>query len=790
MASWLTPPGLNSPSLATTLQTLLLTLYRNWLGLPALSTRKHLNTYRNHLAQLLTDSSTNKAQLRQAITTFVEDAATLPGTLIIAEAALQTIRSTLKNSSELSNGERSQLASFFAAEDPTATALAQMVYHPNHLPETLKSVRLALDAAHPLLSPEASAAIDAILLQADQQAAQLNHAEQIKHLEKVLLTLEKLPIVRLLAWRELSAGKVPAEELAKQKAGAQSGSHGVTRGGESYRPWQKSPLLESMAELPAATPAMGATGEDEATSSRFFSDVRFPGTVKQGDEALLSVRLTRQQVQESVATVGVNVNFGDVQQPELVDVVVSAPGFGERFTVWHRTIKVYFDADSEPALFMLRGETLGKTAITIDFRHKERTIGTVTFGCEVTKTATTGKARLIGEGLEIGEFLTTPPPPADLELRIVLVEKTLHFTLHSANPKVGYHWQKVGETTLRAADPGKWLSDKIDQLNRLARISRDFGRTPTGSPPPAAADPTEIIEGIGTDLWDELVPGELRDEYWGLIKKLRDDGTLRSLLITSDEPWIPWEMLKPYRIDEYTQQSESDVFWAQGFAVCRWLSGRGPADEMKVINASIVAPVLDLANVKREVSGVRTQFSGHGVQVGDPLKTVAEVKGVISGATAQLLHFASHGSYEAENVERSRIALQDGVLMPDDLSLPRTANLRAARPLVFLNTCNAGRLGFTPTDLGGWADRLVRTVRAFAVIGAQWEVNDALAADFAEIFYRELLDGKALADAFQIARLAIQQKDPLNPTWLAYTLYGDPNSRVALPPDSGNGLSG
>jgi hypothetical protein len=32
----------------------------------------------------------------------------------------------------------------------------------------------------------------------------------------------------------------------------------------------------------------------------------------------------------------------------------------------------------------------------------------------------------------------------------------------------------------------------------------------------------------------------------------------------------------------------------------------------------------------------------------------------------------------------------------------------------------------------------------------------------------------------QAARAHVRQLDPLNPTWLAYTLYGDPNAVVRI----------
>ena len=74
-----------------------------------------------------------------------------------------------------------------------------------------------------------------------------------------------------------------------------------------------------------------------------------------------------------------------------------------------------------------------------------------------------------------------------------------------------------------------------------------------------------------------------------------------------------------------------------------------------------------------------------------------------------------------------------------------------------------------------------------AFIGSLWEINDALAAQFARAFYDRLwglgeFEGKAqpLGQAFHEARKVIRDADPANPTWLAYVLYGDPYGQVIL----------
>jgi hypothetical protein len=66
-----------------------------------------------------------------------------------------------------------------------------------------------------------------------------------------------------------------------------------------------------------------------------------------------------------------------------------------------------------------------------------------------------------------------------------------------------------------------------------------------------------------------------------------------------------------------------------------------------------------------------------------------------------------------------------------------------------------------------------------AFVGTLWEVNDLLAAEFAIAFYDRLFAGDTLGQAFYAARLHVRDRQPANPTWLAYVLYGDPNSMIA-----------
>ncbi len=471
------------------------------------------------------------------------------------------------------------------------------------------------------------------------------------------------------------------------------------------------------------------------------------------------------------AATAVAVPFIDTATPEAVDVLLTAPGFEERLDLWQRSILVYADRPSQPAIFLLRSNLAGDKRLTVDFYHRGRQIGSAAFATSVQETTTSTRATPAGDGVEIEGLLVNAPPPVDLELRVVrgLNENRLTFTLHSANPAIGFHWTPAGEVELARANPLELLEEKFARLSLLAG-QPDFDAE-------QSARASAFFTALGEELWDEVLPERFKTVLWPEIRRLHAAGLIHSFLITSDEPWIPWEMVKPYSVDVVSDTETAEPFWAEAFALSRWLAGRGSAARTAVAAARLVAPDLDLQFVDVEKDAYEG-LAAAGIALAPPLQSRAAVQALLQEGGVQLLHVAAHGAFDAANPGRARITLQDGVLTPDDLSPSATRGLRAARPLVFLNACCVGRLGFSLTGLGGWAEKLINTGRVGAFIGTLWEVNDELAAAFAQHFYTRLFAGDTLGEAFQAARLHIRDLAPANPTWLAYTLYGDPNGVV------------
>ena len=557
------------------------------------------------------------------------------------------------------------------------------------------------------------------------------------------------------------------------------GSHRAEMAEESFAPALELPkglerelaLAAPDAPLEMALPALeGEEAPGVALSVPFHTDIRFANWLKPGETRPLTVQLTKERAVASISDSTFTLDFQNEFSAETVQVHLQTTGFIERTGTWQKAIEVYSFQDSDKATFILTAvEEEGDRQISIDFRHKDRLIGNARFVVQVSSQppATAGPAAadvlIFREPPPALEISKNPPPPPDVELRIRMDGRKLTFELHSYHQEVDASYAPMGGVELDS-DPQIYMQGRFDELSKWAS---------GGIVGPEALNAVkDRLTAIGNKLFLDLFPDKLKRNYWKL-KELREQGVLTSLHITSDEPWIPWEIVKPFDADE----DMSDLFLAQGWQVSRWLAGPGTSDKLTINEARLVAPDTNLSFVERE----RDFFAGltaRNVRVASPLRQVSEVRQIAKDGV-ELLHFSTHGSVDNKTIDNSAIVLQDKLeLHPDDLLGEAVVGLRKRRPLIFLNTCHGARQGFSLSGLGGWASQLIKQAKAGIFIGALWEVNDALAAEFALRFYAELQNGETLGAAFSTARLHIHALDSANSTWLAYTLYGDPNMRV------------
>lgn len=551
--------------------------------------------------------------------------------------------------------------------------------------------------------------------------------------------------------------------------------------------------LESMdgggggAQAHAPRPEMAMAAGDAGEDLVRFANIYFPRTVLVTQQNVpLIVHVAQQHATESVFTpdeARMALKIGDltiVVHAEGFEISASLGGQPAAGNAKGRVVKVMGEADCEPAVFLLTPQSAGEKRINVYIDQFGRNILTRMF--RVTVAADLAAVSDLAN-VDDGPVAVESPTGAeaslapDLEMRVMLSadRRRLSFMLHGGEV---YNFQFVGETDPLPDDPRVFLQPILDRLSTLARRSAE-----ARSPAETAAAKTEL-SNLGADLFDKLFPAELKREYGETIRG-RFAG--KSLLITSDEPWFPWEVLRPFAVDKNGQILYDDPPLCEMFRLSRWLPGRGAPDQVTMKQGVWVAPPDNLQAAQSESDFfVELHRRDWDIVLSGPLTSVADVQARFQGRITQLYHFACHGNFDATNPDNSMIKLEGGFLSPSLIDVRARAGLLAAKPVVFLNACHAGQVGFSLMGLGGWAQKLLDS-GASAFVGSLWEINDKLAAQFAREFYSRLwglgaFEGKRqrLGQAFHEARLAIKAVDEANPTWMAYVLYGDPQGQVWL----------
>ena len=369
-----------------------------------------------------------------------------------------------------------------------------------------------------------------------------------------------------------------------------------------------------------------------------------------------------------------------------------------------------------------------------------------------------------------------PASAADLELRVTTEDvpggTRLRYVLHSPAGRVGYTHHAIEGPTLRDR-PEEFQARMLATVEKL-----DDGFGSDGAQF-LIAEVDKELAALGLGLFKELFPRELRSAY----RDVRD--RIASLLIVSDEPWIPWELIR----------ADDDDFLCCRFELSRWLAGEtAPSDELGAVDlgaarvacieAGSVPPYKPLPHAAEE-SQLLAELAGNHSGVESLVvagATYNEVERVLRLGGHGVLHFVGHGEFDAEDPDVSRFFLADGrSFRPRDLLHEGVGSrLRQDRPLVFFNSCQVAQQGYALSRLGGWASRWILDCHCGAFVAPLWSVRDRSAHLFAETFYGALAHGETVARAAREARLEVRADAPGSTAWLAYAVYAHPGARLRL----------
>lgn len=279
------------------------------------------------------------------------------------------------------------------------------------------------------------------------------------------------------------------------------------------------------------------------------------------------------------------------------------------------------------------------------------------------------------------------------------------------------------------------------------------------------------IDDLGEQLWDLLPPG-LQALYWREMHG--HDG---SVLVLSEEPSMPWELVKP----RPGASGETAPMLGRTFAMTRWKRERTLPSPLAVTGFAAVAPAYNgrrLPGTPAEIGALASRYRAREVA-----GTFDIVGAELRSPALHAIHFSGHGTFDPNQPDEGQLVLTDRPLRLADV---RDVDFRRAErpPLVFLNACQVGGQGWSSGGIGGWAAAF-GDAGASAFVGPYWSVNSQIASLAALQFY-QALETETLGQAMRAVRnrFATDPRSAFHPTWLAYTVHGHPNATVRFGPGS------
>ncbi len=491
-----------------------------------------------------------------------------------------------------------------------------------------------------------------------------------------------------------------------------------------------------------------------------YTDVTVPRRLPVGERGVITVGLVETPAGDSASTQSLELLFGRQIEVHLIAVSSALEILNAR--VQELDVQ-YGDGEPPRAVFFIRGRDAGEKHLRIDFLQAGELLKSVPISIAVRSAKTSSElSRLAASRLETRGL---DAPPSDLEFRVATVKEDgvtrFHYTLHSPTGALEAFYLDV---------EGLEIEGSAEAYREQLFTSLEEMRT-DASPDPAAKPAARVhrrLVGIGERIFDELLPERVK-----IFLDQLDAERIRTVQIASDEPWIPWELVR-LRAPE----PEHEAFWCERFAVTRWLAGeRTPARSLTVsrvirIAASREAEADDdsLFSFARETGAVTKELR---------TATLNDLEEALDSEPPDLWHVEAPGLPSSDG-RRVGIQLESGTLWPEDFDWRRRGRIAERQPLVFLSVAGGGRLDHSLTRLEGWAPLWVSQCGCGVFIAPISQIDNEIGRLFCRVFYQALGRGAALGEAVWKARCAAKAQNAADPTWAVYSAYGHPNARITF----------
>jgi hypothetical protein len=361
---------------------------------------------------------------------------------------------------------------------------------------------------------------------------------------------------------------------------------------------------------------------------------------------------------------------------------------------------------------------------------------------------------------ESGAITDTPTalnhPPIAPDLTVMITRDSIEVT----SPYLGSETDTLPE--LKGLP--EWLVQHAPGMAGRGQVIQATGQPTQGE---------EATKGFGNDLYDHYAPELFKKAFWMLVDARGQQ--FHTIQIYSDNPDIPWELMRPIRQNHTDRQT----FLGMNYSVARWhmtdgLQEKPPMSET-MAKMFVIAPhyvgarTLDAEATETDALA---QMDGY-----SPVKGNLDALRFLFRESPQgIVHFAGHGQLNATRGDYE-ILLEDGEL--DTTYWKGMAQDHPTNhPFFFFNACDVGQAKLSGNFVDGWGPAVLAK-GASGYIGALFPVDDQVAAQFSVRFYQLLQDqmrsGPADVSAtLERTRREIYEKTK-NPTALAYVLYGDTN---------------
>lgn len=432
-----------------------------------------------------------------------------------------------------------------------------------------------------------------------------------------------------------------------------------------------------------------------------------------------------------------------------------------------QTIKVPEEGVVKELEFTILPKHMGVIAFHLEILQGRVLLGSVKLEptCERKKTVS---GKLLEQEVETSLAKPYPKNICKLNIREVQMGKQTHYEFEFDAPPIRI-FQSYRSENLKG--------NRDYYIKRLYRQIEDLSLH--------TVSPDEFLRRLkewGAHLYDELIPIALGKVLYGNRK------SISNVLVISNEPFIPWELLLIKKPGEPGYRKGDTFFGEMGLV--RWQFGTAMTQDLFIRKgqAHYVIPNYRRAEAVLEETRLEEQFLEKELQARkvnpDPGSVLALLR---SKNGFDLLHLACHGEAVSKSISESQLLLKEveingklkATYLPQLSVAQSTPAPKGLRPIVVINACQTGRQGFQLTRMGGFASAFLG-YGAGLFVGALWSVGDRAAREFAEAFYKHLKKGLPLSQASIKARAETKAKNPIDATWLAYVIYGDPFARLQV----------